>query len=112
MSAAPIFTTEEVAAFTELRAAVFAGIKRALEYDGYCKPYEGGMSISLPNYFEAKDGAWVTVHLYCYVLGSEARNYQWTGETLGEAVKLAQKSLADWIVEFEQQVAEEASANG
>lgn len=100
----PIFTTEDIIAFTELREAAFAGIKRALQYDGYCKPYEGAMSIALPNYFEAKEEYWVAVKLYCYVLGSEARNYEWTGETLGEAVALAKKSLAGWIVEFEQMV--------
>jgi hypothetical protein len=90
----------------KFRALVFSGIKRALEADGYCKSYEGRIVVAFPDYFhehgepDDRDPNAYSVDLHCYVLGPH-RHYNWTGRTLGEALRKATRDVRRWIKELE-----------
>ena len=83
------------------------GVKKALEIDPCCKPYEGSMEllIEFPDYFEldrseADAPNWYVIKLHCYVLGP-ARHYEWRGRTLDEALDAAEEKISMWIAEVE-----------
>lgn len=90
--------------FHRLRQKVMQEIAEQLEYDPACKSYEGAFewTVCYPSYFDdatgaAKPAAYILT-LHCYVLGP-GRHYNWCGKTMDEALDKAEKDIAQWIGE-------------
>ena len=99
MTMGGLFDVDALNRLAEVRAELFAAIKKALEEDDYCKSDEGCFEITLPNYFESQygepEGPWA-VTLHCYVIGP-GRHYTWVGDTLAEAVDKACREIRAWL---------------
>lgn len=97
-------TTEDIQRLKGLRHKLFEAIRKALEIDGHCKSYEGEFRISLPNYFEERDGETnrYVLSLDCYVVGP-SRHYTWSGSSLSEAISKAEGNINGWINEVKEE---------
>lgn len=90
-----------------LRKTIFERIEQCLAEDGYCKSYEGQLTVSkhYPNYFQHQDcetdPTWA-VELHLCVFGPN-RHYKWSGATLGEAVAKAGCEVASWMIEMDME---------
>lgn len=84
--------------FYDLRKRLFSLIRRELEIDSYCKPYEGAMEIyfEFPDYFQPhKDKpSCVKINLHCYVVGP-GRHYTFGGKTFEEALDKVERWIKD-----------------
>lgn len=92
-------TPQSIERFLQLRTKVFKLIKKALEEDGHCKSYEGGMEIIFPDYFESnaqkpQANAW-GIELHCYVLGP-SRHYRWSADSFDNALAKAEAEISSW----------------
>lgn len=91
--------------FKRLRKLVMKAISEIDLSDG-CKSYEGTFewTVCYPNYFGDETGdsgaCFFVLVLHCYVLGP-GRHYEWTGKTMDEALKKAEKDICRWIGEAE-----------
>lgn len=88
--------------FLSLRKRLFRMIEYELNEDCLCKSYEGCLEITyeFPNYFEdwnaiAARPNFVMIKLHCYVVGPD-RHYDWTGESLTEALNKFEKTIETW----------------
>lgn len=97
-------TTEDIQRLKVLRSKLFEAIRKALEIDGHCKSYEGAFQISLPNFFEERDGETncYVLSLDCYVVGP-SRHYEWRGSSLSEAISKAEGDINGWIDEAKEE---------
>lgn len=94
MGGGAMISATDMERFARIRERVFDGIRQALEEDGHCKSYEGGMSIGFPNYFERERPEYA-IHLSCYVLGP-SRGYDWSGSSLSECMDSMEAELDTW----------------
>lgn len=88
-----------------LRELIYEGIRKALEIDLRYKSYEGELEVTVlyPNYFEWIYGQGAPVYvirLDSCVLGP-SRHYEWTGDTLDEAIDKAMSDVTEWVKEAE-----------
>lgn len=95
-----VFTEYEK--FLELRRWFMKKLEANM--DEVHKSYEGTFELlfSYPNYFdelnaekEIDDPDYVKIILHCYVLGPH-RHYEWSGETIKEAVDKAKADIESW----------------
>jgi hypothetical protein len=89
--------------FIELRKKVMKAISE-IDLSNGCKSYEGTFEwvVGYPNYFEDETGDrgayFFKLVLHCYVIGP-GRHYEWTGKTMDEVLKKAEKDIDRWIGE-------------
>lgn len=86
--------------FIGIRERLFAAIKRLFDAgETHGKHYEGTFKIEFPNYMEdERDIGLFTIMLDCYVIGPN-RHYEWSAQTLGEAVAQCGHDVDLWIAE-------------
>lgn len=84
--------------FLDLRKRLFELIDLELERSGgYCKSYEGALSVAYPNRFEERDAApnGYCIHLSCYLLCSGRRG-DYYGASLEECMDKLEAEIEEW----------------